>query len=582
MSLLDALLSRSDPVEERGIDPSTLPWTRTEGSFFTPGGVNVDRDSMLGVSAVWACVSLISDSIATLPLGVCKTVDGAPQAAQFPGWLDEPNPEQTLIDFVFGTVASLLLHGNAYIYTTRDAKQNILEAWVLDPRWVYVRREQQPNGKLGLNYYVQVGKGMQSPVGPFVVPAGPDMFHITAFQPNSSWPMGISPLDQARMLLAGAIAGQEMGTRWFSQGFNAAGVIEVPDDLQIDQAREIKQDFKDANTGGPRKMHYPPVLTGGATWKQIQINPEQAQFLQQRQFGIDEIARWFRVPPHMIGNLEKTTSWGSGIEEQNIGFVTYTLRPWITRIERSWTDNMLTFQPGQYFRFDTTDLMRGNMAALSDYGLKTHMFGALSPNEFRSKYLGLPPYEGGETYYFPVNTAPVGTEPIRLDKPVVDIPGADVLQTDKQSVGGGTGDEQNSIDRLADGIAAGLRPLMTEIGGKAEAAAAAARRATQDAEMATHNAEAAGQEASVAAGVAAEARARADEASRTAEQLTGEAVKAASDAARTELAAAERENRKPKLRTVTLPDGRKGKLLIDGDKRVLELEDGRRIELGEE
>jgi HK97 family phage portal protein len=423
LSLLGALLRDRDPVEERTINSSDVPWSQMEG-YFGPAGVNVDRDSMLGVSAVWACVSLISDSIATLPVKMyAPGVDGAadqPLSDPPPGWLEDPNPEQTIVDFKFGTVASLLLHGNAYVYLVRDRKMNIVEAWILDPRWVQVRREYQPDGSLALNYYVQVGKGMQSPVGPFKVPAGPDMFHIMAFQPNSSWPMGISPLDNARMMWGAAIAGQEMGTRWFSQGFNAAGVIETADDMTLEQAKGIKQGFADANTGGPRKMHYPPVLTGGASWKQIQISPEQAQFLQQRQFAVDEIARWFRVPPHMIGNLEKTTSWGSGIEEQTIGFVKFTCRPWIERIEHAWNRHMMVFEKGRFLRFDTKAFERGNLVNQADFFTKMHGIGMVTANEGRGE-LGLPPFDGGDEHYFPVNTAPVGTEPVTPIKDKIQI-----------------------------------------------------------------------------------------------------------------------------------------------------------------
>lgn len=424
MSLVDALLRSRDPVDERALSPQQIAWARGDfpENFYSPAGVNVDRDSMLGVSAVWACVSLIGDSIATLPLCAYKQgSDGVPAPADVPDWLSAPNPEQTLVDFKFSTMASLLLHGNAYCYTVRDKKLNILEAWLLDPRWVYVRREYQPDGSLALNYYVMVAKGLQSPVGPFKVTAGPDMFHIMAFQPSSSWPMGIGPLDVARMMFGGAIAGQEMATRFFSQGFNAAGVIEHPDDLQLDQAKQLKEDFKAANAGGPRKMHLPPVLTGGAQYKQIQITAEQSQFLQQRQFGVDEIARWFRVPPHMIGNLEKTSSWGAGIEEQSIGFVKYTLRPWLERLEESWTRHFLTFQPGVRFRFDTKALERGNMANQADYFLKLHGVGGMTANQIAAE-LGYPPFEGGDEHYFMVNTAPVGTEPISINKTKVELP----------------------------------------------------------------------------------------------------------------------------------------------------------------
>jgi HK97 family phage portal protein len=423
MGLLATLLERADPAEGRALGPTNLAWDRgdTLNAFNETVGVPVNRDTMLGVSAVWACVSLIADSVATLPIYACKDdSDGTPRRLGMPPWLTQPNPEQTLTDFKFGTVASLLLHGNAYIYLVRDRKQNIVEAWLLDPRWVYVRREFRADGTLGLNYYVSVGKGMQSPVGPFIVPAGPDMFHIMAFQPNSSWPMGIAPLDVAQMMFGSAIAGQQMGARWFGSGFNAAGVLETEADLTPDQAQTVKRDFTDANSG-VRKMHLPPVLSGGLTWKQIQISPEQAQFLEQRQFSVDEVARWFRVPPHMIGNLEKTSSWGAGIEQQSIGFGTYTLRPWMKRIEDSWSRNMLTFQPGAYFRFDMTDLLRGDMAAMGDFMVKSHMVGAYSANELRAKFLGEPPFDGGETHYFPVNTAPVGTDPITLLKTKVDI-----------------------------------------------------------------------------------------------------------------------------------------------------------------
>ena len=246
MTILGALLEKREPVEERALSPSQLAWARGEDfrGMNSVAGVQVDRDTMLGVSAVWACVSLISDSVATLPLGVYTGDEGeAPIRADQPPWFDRPNPEQTMTDFKFGCVASMLLHGNAYIYLVRDAKLNILEAWLLDPRWVYVRREFRLDGTLGLNYYVTVGKGMQSPVGPFVVPAGPEMFHIMAFQPSSSWPMGIGPIDVAQEMFGSAIAGQEMGARWFSRGFNAAGVIESEDDVTLEQAQEIKTEL---------------------------------------------------------------------------------------------------------------------------------------------------------------------------------------------------------------------------------------------------------------------------------------------------------------------------------------------------
>jgi HK97 family phage portal protein len=412
VSLLAALARHRDPVEERALSASQIAWARGEDFANTDSatGVQVTRDTALGVSAVWACVSLIANALSTLPVDV---VDAAGKPSARPGWLDAPNPEQTRVDFIFGTIASLLLEGFTPTYTLRDRKGEVIETYALDPRWVQVRREYQSNGALGLVYYVMVGKGMQSPVGPFRVDAGPEMFHVNAFMASSSWPRGIAPLEVARRMFGSGIAGQEMGASFFGHGMNAAGVIEVPDDLTIDQARELKSDFMKANAGIP-KMHLPPVLTANAKFKQIQINPEQAQFIEQRKFSVEEICRFFGVPPHMVAAVDKSTSWGTGIEQQSIGFVRYTLRPWLERIEEAWTRHMLLFQPGDRFRFNVDGLLRGDAKAQADYAQSRFQTG-WTHNDVRD-YFGEDHIDDGDTAYFPVNMAPVGTEPLKIAK----------------------------------------------------------------------------------------------------------------------------------------------------------------------
>lgn len=426
MSLADAISRFRDPIEARSIGPNDVPWSRWGESDDEATGVRVNRDTSLGISAVWACVRLIADSIATLPLDTyTRSTTGALKPYRpRPQWLDTPNPEQTKVDFVFGQVASLLLDGCAPTYTVRGRNGDVQEVYALDPRWVQIRREPQPDGSLAIVYYVMVTAGEQSPVGPFRVVAGPEMFHINAFQPNSSWPRGIPPLEVARLMFGSAIAGQEMGARYFGHGLNASGVIEVPADageFTPEQGRELKTDFARAN-GGLRKMHLPPVLTGGAQWKQIQISPEQAQFIEQRRFSVEEIARFFGVPPFLIASMEKSTSWGTGIEQQGIGFVRNTLRPWIERIEESWRRHMLLFQPGVEFRFDVDGLMRGDAVARADYWQKRFQTSSATGNEIRADF-GEEPTDGGDTLYFPVNMAPVGTNPIQIAKtPVTDGP----------------------------------------------------------------------------------------------------------------------------------------------------------------
>lgn len=443
MTLLDALLRDRDPVEERAITDSAFWGAWAAGNNELPGtdpatGVRVSRDSALGVSAVWACISLIADSIATLPIDFyTTTADGERKPAPRPGWADVPNPEQTTVDFVFNQAASLLGDGNAFVFNVLDRKANVVEAWTLNPDVVQVYRERQPDGSLKLVYYITITQGQQSPVGPFRIVAGPEMFHIMAFQASSNWPRGLAPLEVARRMFGSGIAGQEMGARFFGHGMNAAGVIETPDDLTQPQAQQLKDDFTKANSG-IHKMHLPPVLTAGAHFNPIQITPEQSQFIEQRRFSVEEIARFFRVPPYMIGDLAKTTSWGTGIEQQGIGFVTFTLLPWIRRLEEAWTRRMLFMSPGVKVAFNVAGLERGDSGARADYYQKQFMVASMNPNMI-AKAEGRPTIgPDGDTFYYPVAMAPVGTEPIKIVKVSADEPDLTTPITDDVAASGGS------------------------------------------------------------------------------------------------------------------------------------------------
>lgn len=445
MTILDALLERRDPLRERDTESRAIRdndlWGAWAAGEDTPGGIDpstgvrVSRDGTLAVAAAWACMSLIGDSIATLPVdAVVDLPSGQTKSyGQRPPWLDAPNREQTKIDFIFNQVVSMLADGAAFVYTPRDRRGDIVEAWTLNPDWCRVFRERQPDGSLALVYYVMVSAGQQSPVGPFRLVAGTEMFHINAFQASSGWPRGISPIEAQRQLFGSAIAGQEMGARFFGHGMNAAGVIEATDDMTIEQARELKADFGKAN-GGFRKMHLPPVLTGGATFKPIQISPEQAQFIEQRRFSVEEIARVFRVPPYLIGDMSKTSSWGTGIEQMNMGFVTYTLRPWIERLEAAWTRHMLLFEKGARIQFDVAGLLRGDHAARAQYYKFMFNTGAMSPNQIATAE-GLEPFDLGDQHYYPVTTAPIGTQPATVLKQIITEDGVTV--EDEQPAQGG-------------------------------------------------------------------------------------------------------------------------------------------------
>lgn len=417
MTLLASLLERGDPVEERTIRDNQLWKAWASGDDFggineTPAGVRVTRNSALGLSAVWACVSLIADSIGTLPVDAyVPDGNGARKPYDRPRWLDQPNPEQTRIDWIFNQVASILLDGTAFVYVDRDPNGDVFQTWVLDPNWVQVRREFNEFGQLELVYYVMVARGQESPVGPFRVTASSErIFQINGLQTHSGHPRGVSPLEAARMMYGGAIASQEMGARFFGSGMNASGVLESPMDITDPQAKAVKREFKDAN-GGFRNWGMPPILTGGLSYKQISISPEQAQFLEHRQFTVDEIARWFRVPPHMIGQLQRTTSWGTGIEYQQITFVTYTLRPYLERMEEAWSRHMMIFDGDARVCFNVNGLLRGDKQAQAQWYAAGRQWGWFNVDDILGDMGQAPLPDGkGQVYLQPVNMAEVGAE----------------------------------------------------------------------------------------------------------------------------------------------------------------------------
>lgn len=412
MTVLRSMLQRG-AEEVRAIRSDDLwgAWGRGEeiDGFGNLSGVVVSREGALSVSAYWACVSLIADAVATMPAAAFDGDDREKtRLPEQPPWLKQANSEQTFLECVHQQIVALLVDGTAYVYTPRDRFGDVTETWLVDSRMVMPRRERGPDGKIRLEYLVSP----QPTVGSFYAPTPPDnfrdhvrlsqleMFHVRGLT-LPGWLRGVSPLEMARQMLGSAIAGQELGARFFGQGMNAPGVIEVPEDLSDEQVRDLKTDFKERNAS-LRNMHMPPVLTGGAKWKQTMISPEQAQFLEARKFSVAEIARWFRVPPHMVGDMEKSTSWGSGIEQQSIAFVTNTLRPWIERLETSYSRYLLLFDPDAFVRFDTNQLLRGDMKTRSERNASAIGWGYMSPNEARADE-GWAPRDGGDDFLEPLN-----------------------------------------------------------------------------------------------------------------------------------------------------------------------------------
>ena len=366
-------------------------------------GVTVTQREALRVVSVYAAVNLIADNIAQLPAHAFRRRDDQRElVSSQPQWLDrvnsQPNPDTDGYTFIHRILNSLLIDGNAYILiTARDRLAYPSELYTLHPQEIVPERR---NRRL---VYVWAGSETFTRYNRLTNPAG-DIVHIRAFDAGGE--RGLSPIDVARQAVGLAIVAEKFGAKFFGAGQHLSGVIEAPKALDKPGADALNQWWQDLK-GGSDKAFQPGVLTGGATWKPIAIPPENAQFLETRKFQVNEIARLYRVPPHMIADVEKSTSWGTGIEQQSIGFLTYTLLPWITRLEATFNQLL---PRGQFVKWNTAALLRG--AVLDRYRAYAiaRQNGWLSANEIR-RLEDMNPVDGLDDYWQPTNVVDQVAQP---------------------------------------------------------------------------------------------------------------------------------------------------------------------------
>jgi HK97 family phage portal protein len=358
-------------------------------------GINVSPAESLGIIPVWASVSLIADSISALPVHTFRKRGDVREQTTPPRWLTtQPNPEQTWLEFVHRILVSLLLHGNGYAFITgKDDFGFPTEFFTVHPDDFRVERRLM-NGRSTVVYVAQDGDIFTrftelSPQGQII--------HFKGLVNGGD--KGLSPIEVAQQGVALAKVMETFGARFFGSGQNMSGVIEQPGPpLTKKEMRRLKANWGRWH-GGVEKSHLPGVLSGGAVWKPISIPPEAGQFLGSRKLSVTEIARLFRVPPHLIGDVERSTSWGTGIEEQNIGFVQYSLASWISRLE----DVLKATVPrGQFIRWNVSGLMRGDIVRRYQAYATGRMNGWLNANEIRA-FEDMNPIEGGDEYLVPLN-----------------------------------------------------------------------------------------------------------------------------------------------------------------------------------
>ena len=379
------------------------PTNRTSGSaysFFMGGstaGKNVNERSAMQMTAVYACVRILSESIAGLPLHMYQyEADGSKKkAVEHPLYAllhDEPNPEMTSFIFRETLMTHLLLWGNAYAQIIRNGKGEVIALYPLMPNRMNVERDDK--GRLYYEY--QTVKEDAPTVKGSVVRLDPsDVLHVPGLGFDGL--VGYSPIAMAKNAIGLAIAAEEYGSKFYANGAAPSGVLEHPGTLK-DPGKV--RDSWNAAFGGSSNSHKVAVLEEGLKYTPISIKPNDAQFLETRKFQIDEIARIFRVPPHMVGDLEKSSF--SNIENMSREFVTYTLNPWVCRWEQAFHKALLSQDEKKdyFFRFNVDGLLRGSYhERMQGYSVGIQN-GFMCPNDVRElENLDLIPEElGGNKY----------------------------------------------------------------------------------------------------------------------------------------------------------------------------------------
>ena len=390
------------------------PQNRTVGSSYTflmggsTSGKPVNERSAMQMTAVYSCVRILAEAVAGLPLHLYKYTDsgGKAKATDHPLYLllhDEPNPEMSSFVFRETLMTHLLLWGNAYAQIIRNGKGEVVALYPLMPNKMTVDRDS--NGQLYYTYQ-RSNEEAHTMEGSSVKLKPSDVLHIPGLGFDGL--VGYSPIAMAKNAIGMAIACEEFGAKFFANGAAPSGVLEHPGTIK-DPSRV--RDAWQSQFGGSSNSGKVAVLEEGMKYTPISISPEQAQFLETRKFQINEIARIFRVPPHMVGDLEKSSF--SNIEQQSLEFVKYTLDPWIIRWEQSMMRVLLSLdEKKEYFiKFNLEGLLRGDyQSRMNGYSI-ARQNGWMSANDIREleNLDRIPAEQGGDLYLINGSMLPLGS-----------------------------------------------------------------------------------------------------------------------------------------------------------------------------
>ena len=347
----------------------------------TTSGKPVNERTAMQTTAVYACVRILAEAVASLPLHVYEYQDDGGKKLVYDHPLyyllhDEPNPEMTSFVFRETLMSHLLIWGNAYAQIIRDGAGRVLGLYPLLPDKMEVQRDDKGN-----IYYVYSRNSDENPTfkeyGNIKLKAE-DVLHIPGLGFDGL--IGYSPIAMAKNAVGMTLACEEYGASFFANGANPGGVLEHPGVLK--DPSKVRESWNSVYRG-VSNAHKIAVLEEGMKYQQIGIPPEEAQFLETRKFQINEIARLYRIPPHMVGDLDKSSF--SNIEQQSLEFVKYTLDPWVIRWEQSLQRSLLLpGEKGKYFiKLNVDGLLRGDYQSRMNGYAVGRQNGWFSANDIR-------------------------------------------------------------------------------------------------------------------------------------------------------------------------------------------------------
>ena len=357
----------------------------------TTSGVNVSEKSSIGLTAVWAAVRLLSETIASLPINVYKIDKNNSKFIDYPNPLNTlisrtPSPQYTRYNFIETMMTNLLLWGNAYAHIIRNGGARAVELRIIPPDIVEPFKSEDD----GLIYYKIKDSNIL---------ASKEILHIVGLSFDGV--KGQSPIQACQQALGIGMASQQFGANFFGRGANLSGVLEHPARLSDDAANRLRDSWN-SRFSGIQNSHQTAILEEGVKFKPIGMPLADAQFIETRRFSVEEIARIYRVPNHLINDLSKSSF--NNIEQQSLEFSKFSLSPYLVSWEEELNRKLLPERElkTHFFKFSTRELLRSDATSRADYYTKLFNIGVLSINDIRDQE-DLNKIENGDKHFIPLN-----------------------------------------------------------------------------------------------------------------------------------------------------------------------------------